>query len=264
MPEELLSQIYQVVATLPPLVLAMVAQLLTKSNETQPNTLSHQVLKHISNAQFRRIVAKLLKTWQCYSTICDRQTLAVALTAAAYSYHRTRQALNVELVWTGPPSPHFSLRRTDQVLLQMIRESYHQLTLISFAVYNVPDIVEALLAALERDVTIRIIAETPDAAAKIPFGITTALGQKILERSQVFIWPIEKRLKDSQGRFGSLHIKGAIADTEHLLITSANLTEYALTLNMEMGLLVHSEDVTSQVDYLFNDLIQQGILVSRV
>lgn len=60
---------------------------------------------------------------------------------------------------------------------------------------------------------------------------------------------------------GSLHAKCAIADKKHLFISSANLTEYALTLNMEMGLLVKSEDLARQVKEHIDSLIERGILV---
>lgn len=59
----------------------------------------------------------------------------------------------------------------------------------------------------------------------------------------------------------SLHIKCAIADAKHLFIYSANLTEYALTLNMEMGLLVHSQELATQVLEHIECLIHQGTLM---
>ena len=45
-------------------------------------------------------------------------------------------------------------------------------------------------------------------------------------------WPLERRPRDDEGRHGSLHAKCAVADRELLLISSANLTHYALSLNM--------------------------------
>ncbi|NJR19247.1 MAG: hypothetical protein HC785_28505 [Calothrix sp. CSU_2_0] len=53
-----------------------------------------------------------------------------------------------------------------------------------------------------------------------------------------------------------------MADRKHLFISSANLTEYALTLNMEMGLLVHGEDLAYQAAEHIDRLIQQEFLVS--
>ena len=54
----------------------------------------------------------------------------------------------------------------------------------------------------------------------------------------VYVWPMDKRPIDGNGHHGSLHAKCAVADDAVLFVSSANLTAYALTLNMELGLLV--------------------------
>jgi phosphatidylserine/phosphatidylglycerophosphate/cardiolipin synthase-like enzyme len=70
----------------------------------------------------------------------------------------------------------------------------------------------------------------------------------------------EKRETDALGNFGSLHAKCALADEEVLLVSSANLTDHALALNMEMGLLVQGGELVSQVRRHFMQMIAQGIL----
>jgi phosphatidylserine/phosphatidylglycerophosphate/cardiolipin synthase-like enzyme len=144
-----------------------------------------------------------------------------------------------------------------------ISESDRRGVIISFAVYKVPEIAAALVAAMNRGVFLRIVAETPESSdGKITFGVKAALGAEIAHRAQVLIWPRNQRPTDSEGRSGSLHVKCAISDQKHLFLTSANLTEYALTLNMEMGLLVHNQKLACQVRSHINGLIHQGILVS--
>ena len=44
------------------------------------------------------------------------------------------------------------------------------------------------------------------------------------------------------GRLGSLPAKVAVADGATLLISSANFTEYAMTLNMELGVLIRGSE----------------------
>ncbi|WP_414541719.1 phospholipase D-like domain-containing protein [Nostoc sp. CCY0012] len=95
----------------------------------------------------------------------------------------------------------------------------------------------------------------------ISFGASATLGRAIAHKAQMLIWPRHKRLTDSEGRYGSLHVKCAVADRKHLFISSANLTEYALTLNMEMGLLVHSQELATHVLEHIKCLIQQGTLM---
>ena len=62
-------------------------------------------------------------------------------------------------------------------------------------------------------------------------------------------------------RHGSLHAKCAVADAATLLISSANLTAYALSLNMELGLLVRGGPQPQEVAAHFTGLIQRGVLL---
>jgi cardiolipin synthase len=45
-----------------------------------------------------------------------------------------------------------------------------------------------------------------------------------------------------------------------LLVSSANLTEFALNMNMELGLLVRGEDLPGRVVEHFNKLIRERVL----
>lgn len=263
MTPKLLFEIHSVAQSLPLVAVESLTRLLATSSETHCNeALKATVLNQLPNPNFRRIVADLLETWQREAGDLDSRALAAALTSAAYCVATAREALSVELVWTGPESEGIPLRRTDQVLLQLIREAKLELTIVSFAVYKVPEIAKALVAAMNRGVALRILAETPQSSeGKISFGVSAALGAKVIQRAQVLVWPKERRPVDKEGRYGSLHAKCAIADSKHLFISSANLTEYALTLNMEMGLLVHGEDLARQVKKHIDRLIQQGVLV---
>ncbi len=56
-----------------------------------------------------------------------------------------------------------------------------------------------------------------------------------------------------------LHVKCAIADGQRLFLSSANLTEYAFTINMELGLLITGGALPEQVEKHFHQMIQQGV-----
>ncbi len=261
-PIKLLKQIDRVVNFLPPSVLASVIDDLQNSPSQYNEALVAKLLGKLPNPQFRRVVAELLSIWQQGQNNWNSCSLAAALSSAAYSVAQIRQALNIELVWTCPETNDASFRRTDQVLLQLIRDAQNELTLISFAIYKIPEIAQALKAAVNRGVKVRLIAETPESGeGKVSFGVKAALGIEIVQQAQVFVWPKQQRPVDSEGKYGSLHIKAAIADSRYLFITSANLTEYAFTLNMEMGLLVENEELTIQVVKQIDRLIQQKIFV---
>ena len=261
-PLKLLKQIDRVVNFLPPSVLTLVIDGLQDSSSQYNEALVAKLLGKLPNPKFRRIVAELLSIWQQDKNNWNSCSLAAALSSAAYSVAQVRQALNVELVWTGPETHDVSFRRTDRVLLQLIRDAQDELTLISFAIYKIPEIAQALKSATNRGVKVRLIAETPESGeGKVSFSVKAALGIEIIQQAQVFVWSKQQRPVDREGKYGSLHIKAAIADNRYLFITSANLTEYALKLNMEMGLLVENEELAIQVITKIERLIQQKIFV---
>jgi cardiolipin synthase A/B len=57
-----------------------------------------------------------------------------------------------------------------------------------------------------------------------------------------------------------MHAKCAVADEELLFISSANLTGYALALNMELGLLVRGGPLPAAVWTHFQRLIEGGVM----
>jgi len=59
---------------------------------------------------------------------------------------------------------------------------------------------------------------------------------------------------------GILHVKCAVADGRFLFLSSANLTEYAFTINMELGLLVTGGKLPGQVERHFERLVMTEVL----
>jgi phosphatidylserine/phosphatidylglycerophosphate/cardiolipin synthase-like enzyme len=175
-------------------------------------------------------------------------------------HHRRGQS--VELVWTGPAPRGSTLRRTDQVLLDLIRTAERTLHVVTFAAYRIPVVKEAMLAAARRGVDVTLIFESPEASAgKTAFAGLGALGNELRSLSEVYLWPLDKRPKDQAGKHGSLHAKCAVADEAALLVSSANLTEYALNLNMELGLLVRGGDLPGHVVGHLRRLVEEDVLV---
>ncbi len=187
--------------------------------------------------------------------------MALALLAAAQATEQQRRAQATSLVWTGPTGQGPALRRTDQALLQVINAAQQRLLVVSFAVYKIANIRKALVKAAERGVTIKICVEAPEPGeGKMTYDTLKALGQQVAQNATVYIWPKDKRPQDEQGKYGSLHVKCAVADEALLFISSANLTEYALTLNMELGVLIQGELLPGNVATHFNRLIEEEVL----
>ncbi len=166
-------------------------------------------------------------------------------------------------MWTGPDSEAVPLRRTDQALLELINSASKRVVVVCFAIYKVDQICRALVEAGERGVQIDVVLEsTEESEGKVTFNMMRALGPGIKSCARFYIWPLGKRPTDASGKHGSLHVKCATADGCMLLVSSANLTEYAMTLNMELGVLVKDGPLPRDVESHFERLIQQGILES--
>jgi phosphatidylserine/phosphatidylglycerophosphate/cardiolipin synthase-like enzyme len=77
----------------------------------------------------------------------------------------------------------------------------------------------------------------------------------------VYLWPIEQRFKGGTGKPGLLHVKCAVADGRWLFLSSANLTEYAFSVNMELGVLITGGTAPVQVEAHFAKMIALGTFV---
>ena len=165
---KLLAQIHSVASSLPTYLLENIINILLDLDSAFSLSLQNRILSQISVLKFRRLVAELLNLWARESPAWNSSSLALALMSSAYSVKQNRQEVDVELVWTGPEVTKIPLRRTDRVLLQLIQEAKTELTLISFAVYKIPEIARMLIKALNRGVKVRLIAENPEVSNKLP------------------------------------------------------------------------------------------------
>jgi phosphatidylserine/phosphatidylglycerophosphate/cardiolipin synthase-like enzyme len=245
----LAREIHHLIADMPDDLVIRLATVLKDTEITNRNGLRKKVLEAVPQPAVRNQVDDFLDFWQRDNSSVSAESVALALVTAMEVEGHYRKYQQLDLVWTGPDSKIIPLRRTDQALLQLINEAKRSLHIVSFAVYKVGTISDAIYRAIERGVVTAIYLETPDASeGKISFDTVGALGKDIAENAQMYVWPLEKRLLSADGNHGSLHAKVAIADGQLMLISSANLTEYAMKLNMEMGVLVRGGPLPKQVE----------------
>lgn len=188
------------------------------------------------------------------------RALAWALRAAEAAERAARAQSTLELVWTGPSPAGSTLRRTDQALLEVIGRARARLLVVTYAAYDVAAIREALLAAVERGVEVAFVLESrEESGGKVTFDAVDALGV-LARRCAIYVWPLERRQRNSAGHTGALHAKCALADEKLLFVSSANLTGHALALNMELGVLVTGGELPTRVARHFGDLVSAGVL----
>jgi phosphatidylserine/phosphatidylglycerophosphate/cardiolipin synthase-like enzyme len=219
----------------------------------------------ILQPQLRSLVVDMLAAWQQQAPNMLPADVALMLRTAAATARSIRESQTVELVWTGPLVAGPAMRRTDQALLQVIASAQQSLLIVSFAVYKIAAIAAAIVQAAERGVIIRICVEAPEPSGqKMAHDTIKALGTRVAQRAAIYVWPSDKRPTDASGKAGVLHAKCAVADSRLLFISSANLTESAMTLNMELGTLIDGGTAPNTVVAQFEQLIAAGVLKQMI
>lgn len=219
------------------------------------------ILTNLSQPHYRALTGGLLRAWKDEASAVSPEAVSLALLSAAEAVRRHREGQSVELVWTGPDVEVVPVRLTEQAMLQVIDAAKERLLLVSYAVYKAHRVCQALVRAADRGVRLRIVVEAGDRHGSHTIrSKLLALGDAVARRAEVYFWPTDQRPHgEAEGR-GVLHVKAAVADGHLLLLTSANLTEHAFTLNMEMGLLVGGGVLPGQVERVFERLVEAKVL----
>ena len=256
----LLQALAATAAALPAPIIAQVATAL-RAAPADPTVLLQAAQAQAGSPSGRATVRTLVLAWLATAPTDPPATLAGLLEAAVFTHGQLVSQQRVEVVWTGPEST-LPLRRTDQALREVIAAAEQRLLIVSFAVYDIPEIAAALVAAAGRGVQVAIIVESP-AAGKIAYNATTALGPALRSAATIYHWPEAARPHTPQGKPAALHAKCAVADERVAVVSSANLTHYALTVNMELGVLITGGDVPPRIDQHWRGLIARGVLVAQ-
>ncbi|GIV03548.1 MAG: phospholipase [Fimbriimonadales bacterium] len=208
----------------------------------------------VSTPAARSRLKALLDTWQTSDVSGDY--LAGLLVGAAHAWREARTQVSVELVWTGPTTPFVATRRTEQVLLDLIRSAEEELFLVSFVAYDVPAIVEALNQALERSVIVRFLLESTTSEGG-SLGVDPIANMRAaVPGAEFYAW----RAKDEAYEGGRVHAKVAVADRRLAFISSANLTGHALGKNMEAGVSIIGGDVPQSLHDHLRALIETKVI----
>ena len=247
---------------LPHSLMIFVAEAVAQHGSLEPAAARRAILHCVPTPDFRDATAEFLHLWHTTAGGIGSEAVAIALVTAATCEQDHRHGETVEIVWTGPEPAETRFRQTEQAILEVVNSATKKLTVVSYAVYRIPRIREALVAAASRGVGIRLVVETPNRIeGQGEYDCLLALGDNVASACSVYYWPQENRAKDNNGKIGILHVKCAVADGHRMFLSSANFTEYAFTINMELGLLVTGGRLPQQVERHFERLVENGSLV---
>jgi phosphatidylserine/phosphatidylglycerophosphate/cardiolipin synthase-like enzyme len=131
--------------------------------------------------------------------------------------------------------------------------------IVSFAAFGVTEVVHELTRATNRGVRIDLVLETTAAeggALHGPVGAATAF-EAIRQDATFWTWPASRRPTISGSR-AALHAKLVAADERVALLGSANLTDKALALNLELGVIIRDPAVVRRMVRHFRSLMDPG------
>lgn len=207
-----------------------------------------------------QMCTELLRAWKGEAPDVSSSELAGMLCGAGHALRHMLNTARVDLVWSGPDTLNSTFRSTAPALLELISGAKESVYLVTFAAYRVPTVVGAIEAARARGVRIIFVLESDEASGgKVKFDPLPYLAPSGAP-VEVYHWPASERKKDERGRHGTLHAKFAVADRKQMLVSSANLTENAFDLNIELGVLLLGGPAPSEAAAHIDNLIRLRVL----
>ncbi len=180
-----------------------------------------------------------------------------------------RAANVIELVSTGPEAAGYPTRDTRIVVRELFSQANDLVMVAGYAVYQGRDVFRALGDRM---------AELPGLQVRMfldvqrPMGDTSSANEilrRFSERFRTSEWPglrvpdvyYDPRSLDLEThRRVSLHAKCVVVDHRLAFVSSANFTEAAQLRNIEVGVLVRSVPVATQLATHFDTLVANRVL----
>ena len=189
------------------------------------------------------------------------EALGCTIFTTAAAYERWQHEHHIELLWGGPfPGHKIPARRIDQTLYDLIAAAKREILLVTFAAAKIERLTSELLKAAQRGVSIRLILEFEQSSeGQLNYDALKAFPTALIDKAEIFCWPLEKRKRNPAGRPGKLHAKVAIVDNA-IIVSSANLTDDAFNRNLEIGLKICNNILLESMNRHIESLILDGTL----
>lgn len=216
-----------------------------------------------SIARGRPVVEQSLRllqyVWEIVGVDITGLVIALLLKTSIATAAKVREwSTNTQVVWTGPKIDGSYLRATREVIREIIRTARTELLVVGYwiAARGDQDIIEEIIFSLadakHRGLRVTIVIdERIRADGRDNRGILMSLWPSNIDPPRLLTWHLP-----SNDEHLKLHAKVIVGDRHDALITSANLTSYALGRNMEMGVRVigsPASDIAQHFDHLVHD-----------
>lgn len=206
----------------------------------------------------KELYARLHHAWTAHPEISPRE-VAAAMRGASEATSLQTSAEILEFVWSGPSTGIVPVRKTEQVVCEIIDGAFVEVFIVSFVAYKVDRVVRSLQAALSRGIKVKILLEESlERGGSLDFD-SRSLMQRELRDARFFAWKANPTNLIG-GLQGKVHGKCVVADGKTAFVSSANLTAAAMEHNMEIGLLVRGGSLPRQLNEHMQALIAKEII----
>ncbi len=196
---------------------------------------------------------EVAKLWQENNKITG-ELISSFLQGAWYSWQASMSDQQMHMLITGPRTLRNTIRSLASEIYCLIGRANKSLLLTTYNANPPSELIDALSAAEDRGVEIELVFESKISDSKISRLI------EVLKKVSAYQWPQENRPETHSEYSPSFHAKFVLADDEHLVVSSANLTGYALDKNIELGVLISGGDQPKSVRRYYDELIREGHL----
>lgn len=249
--DSLLAAATDLVTLLPPSRIEAIAD---RVRGPSSGLVDSDVRQLVATPTARSALDRVLAGWR--QTGISGEMVAGILVGAAHAHRRGEHEGTVELVWTGPTTPFVATRRTEQVLLDVIRRAEREIFLVSFVVYDVPSVTDELNTAVDRGVELRVLLEAASSHGGSLSGDPIAMMRSRVPSALLYVWT-DRTAPFADGR---VHAKVAVADGRTAFVTSANLTGHALEKNMEAGVVINGGRLPARLHSHLHALVDTRII----
>ena len=231
---------------------------LLEENKIELSTDFYKIKKNVGiNSNEEKYFLELLSNFKNYEDLI----LLIKLFISNKQIQRDGMS-KTNLVWSSPIKYHEKIDQTYSVFLKMVNDSKKSIIFVGYAMTDDEnlELFEALKkAAKERHVMIKIIFDKATKAKK--WGKWTKSPKKIISKlwGDIEYFPQIYTYDDVTS---SLHAKFLIIDEEEILVTSANMTDRAMTRNLEMGIRHRGKIAKDAVDMI--DLLITKKILSEI
>ena len=171
----------------------------------------------------------------------------------------------VDLVTTGPETGGAEYRDTSVVVAELFRKATESVLVAGYAVYQGQHVFHALAGRMQElpSLKVRLFLDVQRKSGDT--SMDSEIVRRFAHRFRETQWPGDRPLPEvffnprslasDPAKRSALHAKCVVVDSEEVFVSSANFTEAAQQRNIEIGLLLRSPAIASQVSRFFESLL---------